>query len=150
MQLYNRPSIYNYTESKHRGISMKIKLDISSEVIANMMTSAMESGDPVTTAARGGWCDGIFVLEGGSNHENWYADPKTYDWPFVIKIVEVDDERTGHTIPHLVRQKDMARGLIIMASKYPHVFKNVLNGDTDAPCADIFLQCTVFGKEKYA
>lgn len=39
---------------------MHIKLEISAERIANMMISAMESGDPVTTAAKGGWCWGIY------------------------------------------------------------------------------------------
>ena len=35
-------------------------------------------------------------------------------------------------------------------AKFPHKFGKVLAHDTDAPCADIFLQCTLFADEKYA
>lgn len=129
---------------------MLITIDIPAEVIANMMISAIESGDPVTTAARGGWCNGIGLVTRGAARDTWYADPKTYERRFLIKVVEVDDEAPGHETVHYVRPPDMKRGLQIMAAKYPGLFKQVLANDTDAPCADVFLQCTVFGEEKYA
>lgn len=129
---------------------MRIAIDIPAEVIANMMISAIESGDPVTTAARGGWCNGINLRSRGADHDTWYAKPETYERPFVIEVIEVDDEASGHETHHRVRPTDMARGLQIMAAKYPGLFKQVLANDTDAPCADIFLQCIVFGEEKYA
>lgn len=130
---------------------MKITLNIPSAVMANMMISAMESGDPVTTAARGGWCDSI-------NNKSrkkftgvwWYADPKYYEGQFSFEVVEVDDEATGHKTTHVVTAERMARGLAVMAEKFPHFFGYVVSDNTDAPCADAFLQSIVFGKEKYA
>lgn len=139
---------------------MEIKLDIPADRIANMMISAMESGDPVTTAARGGWCSAINLLEvdGKKLHSvrsrfpngNWYADANLYNGEFLIEVIEVDDEITGHETRHMVRSYDMAIGLQRMATTFPRIFSQVLKDDTDAPCADIFLQCVLFGEEKYA
>jgi len=43
-----------------------VKIDIPNSVIADMFCSAIESGDPVTTASRGGWCAGINLKEVGT------------------------------------------------------------------------------------
>lgn len=129
---------------------MQIQIDIPADRIATMMISAMESGDPVTTAGRGGWCNGINLLRGKAEDDIWYACPKLWSGDFQIEIVEVDDESTGHETSHTVGPAELARGLAIMATKFPHIFKQVLDDDTDAPCADILLQCTLFGDEKYA
>lgn len=130
---------------------MKIELEIPSERIANMMVSAMESGDPVTTAARGGWCSAINNKSRKVFKGNWwYADPSYYEGQFVFEIIEVDDETTGHETTHRVNRQRVLDGLRLMAEKFPHLFKHVLEDDTDAPCADIFLQCIIFGEEKYA
>lgn len=127
---------------------MKIELNISSEIIANMMISAFESGDPVTTAARGGWCNGI-NLPAESSDALWYAEPTFWRGDFQIEIIEVDDESTGHETKHKVDRARMQAGLVTMARKFPHIFAHILSDDTDAPCADIFLQCICFGEEKY-
>jgi len=129
---------------------MKIEIEVPAHVIANMMISAIESGDPVTTAARGGWCSAINLIAGGEARDVWYADAKLYEGDFLIEVVEVDDETTGHETRHAVRPDDMIIGLRRMATQFPHLFKEVLGDNTDASCADIFLQCIVFGEEKYA
>lgn len=141
---------------------MQITTEVKSDVIANMMISAIESGDPVTTAARGGWCSGINVSE-ELEHEfafyerpqskskyPWYANPKFYESSkAVIEIIEVDDETTGHETTHKITPADMQRGIALMAKVCPEHFAYIVNDDTDAPCADSFLQCTVFGELKY-
>ena len=133
-------------------MTSKVKVTlIMTDAISNMMISAMESGDPVTTASRGGWCVAINnrsrkAFEG----EWWYADPQYFNGPFSFEVVELDDEESGHVTKHKVRPIDVARGLTVMAMKFRHHFAKVLADNTDAPCADIFLQCILFGKEKYA
>jgi hypothetical protein len=136
---------------------MQVALEIPTSRIANMMCSAIESGDPVTTARKGGWCNGIY-LKGGEKAVKqfekdgpWYCDEKLYSDPrCVLRIKEVVDEATGKEKTHTVSLSDMARGLNVMAEKFPHVFAQILEDNTDAPCADIFLQCILFGDEKYA
>lgn len=139
---------------------MKVSLEVSPEVIANLFTSAIESGDPVTTASRGGWCNGINLgRQSGipSRHKTkdgypWYSNPKIYrdKFPLHLLIDEVDDEETGHVTTHEVFRMDIIRGLEDMAKKFPEIFAQILEDNTDAPCADIFLQCVLFGEEKYA
>lgn len=129
---------------------MQVTLEVPAEKIANLMISAIESGDPVTTAAKGGWCNGINILRGGDAHDLWYADPKTWDGDFLIEVIEVDDETTGHETTHKVDRAAMERGLKIMAQEFPHIFAQILEDNMDAPCADILLQCALFGDEKYA
>lgn len=129
---------------------MRVTLDIPADRIANMMISAMESGDPVTTAARGGWCSAINLIKGARPIGAWYADAALWDKTFVIEVVEVDDETTGHETKHRVDPAAMCKGLQVMAEKFGHLFAQIMRDDTDAPCADIFLQCILFGEEKYA
>jgi hypothetical protein len=145
---------------------MKITIEISADRIANLMCSAIESGDPVTTAAKGGWCSGIYYRT--KAHEPpkgyWYVDPAFYESSqFQIEIHEVADENifdvhapdetnlaSGALKIHTIRRKDLMKGLAAMAEKFPRQFAQILKDDTDAPCADAFLQAVVFGEEKYA
>lgn len=149
---------------------MKVELNIPAATIANMMCSAIESGDPVTHARKGGWCAGIYWqakgadLPEGLREGNWYFDhPEIYEKiNTTLEIHEViddgydparsDDENVeaGVLMIHQIGRFEMAKGLAVMATKYPRIFKQVIEDDTDAPCADIFLQCTLFGEEKYA
>lgn len=129
---------------------MKISFDIPAERIANMMISAMESGDPVTTAARGGWCVSIDLIGKYTGKGWWYADPTIYEAGHRMKIVELDDEATGHKTVHVIGKPQIIKGLETMAQKFPRAFAQILADDTDAPCADLFLQSVLFGEEKYA
>lgn len=146
---------------------MQVRINIPAERIANLMCSAMESGDPVTSAARGGWCNGIYYRTKSTTppEGNWYVDhPEFYDAAdFQIEVHEVADENTfdvgapdkknlksGALVIHIIRRKELLKGLAAMAVKFPHQFGQVLRDDTDAPCADAFLQAVVFGEEKYA
>jgi hypothetical protein len=145
---------------------MKITLDISAERIANLMISAIESGDPVTTACKGGWCWGIYWHTREATPRTnglWYAKPAFWRGNFKIQIVEVEDEnlydrwldddgniKSGAFKVHTLHRADFVKGLTVMAEKYSHLFGEILNDNSDAPCADIFLQCVLFGEEKYA
>lgn len=136
---------------------MQITLTIKPESIAVLMISAMESGDPVTTASKGGWCDGIYYHTKRSKPPEalgnglWYTAPEFYESPdFQIEVVEVDDETTGHRTGHIITRSNLLAGLKTLAEKFPHHFADLLTGNTDAATADIFLQAVVFGEEKYA
>lgn len=133
-----------------------VSLTIKPEKIAGLMISAIESGDPVTTAARGGWCAGIYAGSEaddppGSTEEHgpWYANPDYWARDFTVEIIEVDDERTGHTIAHRIGRAQIISGLQVMVSKFPIHFANAVSDDDDAETADIFLQCVCFGELRY-
>lgn len=140
---------------------MKIEVTVTSQVIANLMTSAMESGDPVTTGARGGWCDRInliFIEVTWSSSQpiadyvgkpSWYSEPEVYDNSFLIEVVEIVDENNGTKVTHQVTRDKMRKGLTIMANQFPSVFAQIFEEDIDTACADLFLQLILFGEEKY-
>ena len=130
--------------------AISIALDIPVERIANLFASAVEGGDPVTTARRGGWCEGIRSKKRSRAAGDRYARPDTYRGDFLIEITEIDDETTGHKTKHIIHKAHVRHGLKIMAENYPRQFGQITTDNIDAPCADIFLQCTLFGKEKYA
>lgn len=133
---------------------LQVKLEIPASAIANLMISAIESGDPVTNASKGGWCDGIYYRTKKAKPpkgELWYAKAAFYETKdFQIEVVEVDDEETGHTTGHIITRANLLAGLKTMATKFPDRFAQIIEDNTDAPCADVFLQCVVFGEEKYA
>lgn len=146
---------------------MQVILNIQADQIANLICSAIESGDPVTTASKGGWCNGIYYHTKSATPPdgNWYIDkPEWYESDdFKLEIHEVSDEdkwkhdasdkeniRRGALTIHTIDREKILIGLTVMAERFPHSFALILQGNTDAPCADVFLQMVVFGEEKYA
>jgi hypothetical protein len=128
---------------------LEVTLSIPAQRIADLMCSAIESGDPVTH----GWCDGIYYRTVQTNPPdgNWYVDhPEFYESAdFQIEVVELDDE-TGHKTSHLITRTNLLHGLKVMAEHFPQHFVDFISENDDAATADIFLQCVVFGEEKYA
>lgn len=131
---------------------MQVTIDVPAARIADLLTTAIESGDPVTTAARGGWCTGIYWKARGVRPPDhcWYNQSSNFIGDFDLQIVELADESTGKEVAHNIDEEKVAKGLSIMATKYGHLFKQIMTDNIDAPCADIFLQCVCFGEEKYA
>lgn len=128
---------------------MKIELEVSSEKLASLMTTAIESGDPVTTAARGGWCVAITSLNNHPFGPTWYNEPAYWSQNFSIEVTEYHEEDNTKT-KHKVGPSEFKNGLVVMATKFPRLFGQIMQDNIDASCADIFLQCVVFGEEKYA
>lgn len=92
------------TYAKPVSINLRIPLDR----IAELFASAIDGGDPVTTAARGGWCDsirpgGISKARAHSiSQDYWYGQPQFYDGGFLLYITEVTEETTGAKKTHRV------------------------------------------------
>lgn len=129
----------------------KLKTVITPETIRDLMTTAIESGDPVTCAARGGWCAGIMRVDGAAppEGEHWYYQPRFWAGKFTIRVHEVDDETTGHITKHSIRRRHIEDGLTLLANKYPEILSNIVNNNHDANDADIFLQCVCFKEVRY-
>lgn len=130
---------------------MHIVLNIPNSRIAQLFSSAIEGGDPVT----GGWCNGINP-HGGSRRKaaefrHWYTAEKFFSNGFLLQVSEVlDDGRDGKVKVHTINDGHVRRGLTVMARVFPSQFEQILSDNIDAPCADAFLQSVLFGEEKYA
>lgn len=138
---------------------MEIKIDVSADRISTLMTSAIESGDPVTSYHKGGWCAGInpsslSSKDKAKKFDHWYGAADFFVGDFAIDVIEVLDESLeakGKNLKHhIITPLKMRKGLAVMAKVFPHQFALILKDDTDAPCADAFLQSICFGEEKYA
>lgn len=128
-----------------------VPIEITAQQIADLFESAIDGGDPVTTASRGGWCDGIYLMRNGKQTDDFpYFEAKTYERHFVLEIIEIDDETLNHKTAHKVDRSVIITGLQKMARQFPERFGQIVTDNIDAPCADIFLQCVLFGEEKYA
>jgi hypothetical protein len=108
----------------------------------------------------------VSALEGGSNY--WYmvtglCDPNekrqkskfTYLSDYVMKgqglfindsVYETDKSKQRYGVLDL---NTIRTGMVVIAQKYPHHFKDILSGDCDATTGDVFLQCCVFGELIY-
>ena len=118
---------------------IKITLEISDEILLNLLCSA---------------------FEGGSNY--WYTDVAEHTDP-----THADDENCHHWAEwnpvyggsivvtdeegekHLIDRAALQRGMQIMVQNYPQHFDNVITGDDDAETGDVFLQCCCFGEIVY-
>lgn len=74
-----------------------------------------------------------------------------HDWtrPYIIPFVEggalimgADD---GEERVHVLDREVLAKGLQVMADKYPRHFSDFLDENDDADTGDCFLQCCLFG-----
>lgn len=134
-------------------MKVTVEFDIPAQTIADTMCTAIESGDPVTTAKRGGWCSGIYYKTKDTEPPpgNWYYDnPTFYEADdFQIQIVEYHEDDDTET-PHTIDAKKLRDGIAKMATIFPKHFNDMVAENGDAATADLFLQAIVFGEEKYA
>lgn len=137
---------------------MRFEVEITEKTIAYLMCAAIEGGDPVTNASKGGWCSGIYAKsplappkgqKDWSEPGIWYASPEFWAAGFTIEIAEFHEE-TGKTTKHKITPTLLKRGLSTMAAQFPRQFAMVMEDNYDATCADALLQSICFGEEKYA
>lgn len=123
---------------------MQITIDIPDERVAQLFQTVAESRDPVTR----GWLDNMQLIAGRSAKARWWEDETLFcNTGLQIVVVEQDDETKKR---HLIGLRKIRVGLTKMATRYPYIFEQVIKDNIDQSCADIFLQCVVFGEEKYA
>lgn len=130
------------------GLTVTTQTEVPFQRIADMMIGAIEGGSTY-------WCRSFrrHEVPGGIELEErpWYADPKIYHLPgfsFRVIIDEID-EATGKPEQRFITAADFAKGLQIMAAKYPEHFTDLVKENDDATTADVFFQCVVLGEIVY-
>jgi hypothetical protein len=96
--------------------------------------------------------------------ENVLESASSTDWARIIRY-EVAKTLKGHDAivledwgdenesqgRHRVTKSSIAKGIAILAEKYPHLFEQIINENTtDMYSGDYLLQCAVFGELKYS
>lgn len=96
------------------------------------------------------------AIEGGSNY--WAridVGPHQLGWRnyFAAKftIIEISDEKAGAVQgrTYELTLDKLKAGLQILADKYPHHFKDVIDETGDATTGDVLVQCALFGEIVY-
>lgn len=112
-------------------------ITITSQQIADQFVTAIEGGSTY-------WCRSFKLQSPGdvawddpADKGPWYANPRLYDDPD-LKIEVIEDEEDG---THIIGQAEIAKGLAIMAEKYPQHFADMKDETGDAITGDVFLQC---------
>lgn len=65
-----------------------------------------------------------------------------------LRLVETEPDKGSDGVCCLSRE-DFERALVILATKYPHHFKDLIARTGDMYTGDILIQCAAFGEEKY-
>lgn len=134
---------------------MDITISIPSERIADLLSTAIECGDPVTQ----GWCGGVKLKSYTANRfpidtkGTWYETPELFeDKNLELIVTEFTDESVEDGAPkdHSIGLDQINRGFVLMAEKYGRHLADILTENSDAATADIFLQLVVLGEERYA
>lgn len=129
---------------------MKIEIEVTPEQLAQLFATFIESSDPVTSA----WCPKVRPWHAEAWGGNDYAAADFWSGKFAIRVFEYDESAAARkkraTTEHVVNDTRVAAGLAVMAARYGHLFQRIHADNIDQPCADIFMQCVLFGEEKYA
>ena len=86
-----------------------------------------------------------------NSHKDYYINthlsyPINKGGSLVITVLEgVDEDQDGKTFT--LNLESIQNGLVVMAQKYPHHFKDIKDGDQTT--GDVFLQCCLFGEVLY-
>lgn len=113
---------------KNKTISVRVHVTI--EDIENMLYSAAQGCDY--------WCSNSGEL--GYEHNVKQVTEEGLDW------IAVDAEREkGEQTHFFLNMTRIKRGLTILAKKYPHHFKDIIDENTDMITADCLVQCALFG-----
>lgn len=115
---------------------------IPARMIADLFVTAIEGGSNY-------WINHI-VHKGWKKEESqtkwWYDDTTYVGTDRLHLIVEAEDDLEQHEVKG---REAVEKGLAILAAKYPHHMKDIIDDNHDAATADAFFQCVVFGEIVY-
>ena len=135
--------------------TFSVSLTFTHQMLADLITTFVESGDPVTRS----WCQGLRPVDIASVQDRrfgrpWYASVKIYQTEDMIFIIKADEAKGAGVFEKEIRISDFARGMSLLATHdkgaYAHQFQNILEDNHDATTADILMQLIVYGEEVFA
>jgi hypothetical protein len=131
-------------------LSVTVTTEVPWSTITNCITGAIEGGS-------GYWCEvfapsadcEIMVDRYRTSGLIWY-DEVTY-WAGGGKAtLKFDPPTDDHPGEQTIGKDELAKGLNVMATKYPKHFGDLVQENDDAGTHDLFLQCVLFGEEVFA
>lgn len=116
-------------------IELSIKFKLNEGTFHDQVTSAVEGGSSY-------WA----LINVGKHQPGW----RNY---FTAKftIIETGDEKAGvvQGKTYKLTLDKLKAGLQVLAEKYPHHFKDIIDETGDATTGDVLVQCALFGEIVY-
>jgi hypothetical protein len=143
--------------------TFSVSLTFTHKMLADVITTFVESGDPVTCS----WCRKIrpscTMAEAARRFGRpWYADVKLYQVQQneTILLITAENDKAPGDFEKAITMADFTRGLALLAQAkdkkngaigiYAHQFQNILEDNHDSTTADLFMQLVVYGEEVFA
>ena len=123
---------------------MKIEIEVSDEIISNLLCSAFEGGSNY-------WIESTRCEVKGDCFTSDRFDRTTVpllDGGTVIVTLQ-DEAYKGKGVTYHLNRPAILRGLHGMLHHAPKHFGDALAGNDDATTGDVFLQCALFGEVVY-
>lgn len=114
-------------------IEIVTKVSVTEEQIDNLLCSWRESG-------HSDWFDRIRVTTPATEPTEYIHEIPLRGGELAVLV-----ERKWYSLDKAA----LERGLQTMAEKYPKVFQQIVDENDDALTADCFVQCCLFGEERY-
>ena len=114
---------------------VNVKKEITNQMVANLLITAREGGSNY-------WIEGYTC--DAPEQEFTPIDGELYrfaDYPLNGGVIHI--QHNDGDIVDLTKES-LQTGLQIMADKYPHHFKDLVEDNMDADTADAYLQCCLF------
>jgi len=125
-------------------VLVPVKVEVSAQKICDQLCAAFEGGSNYWLRAAA-LIDSLVPPKKGNI---WYGQEKIYTPGFRCELGYDDPEGPGETVK-IITWDDLAKGLQIMAEKYPRHFADVIDETGDAITGDVYIQCVIFGEIVY-
>lgn len=109
-----------------------VRVEVDPERIVGLFISACEGGSNY-------WCQGVTPHKPEGAKDGYWAMLEG----FHLTEIETD------AVEFFVSKKDIERGLQLLPTLAPKAFSSLVEDNTDAEVADVFLQLCAFGEIKY-
>lgn len=133
------------TASK-KGFEIAAKFEVSFEDVASLLESAWQGSAYWATVveyrAPDAW---LFETTPKAEEGKHYGHDYALNPGGAVVVSDMEDDDKRHTLDH----QTVARGLAIMAEKYPSHWSDFVGDNADMSTGDVFLQCALLGEVLY-
>lgn len=116
-------------------ITVATTYDVSQQQVADLVVTALEGGSNYWL----GPCEPRYT-----SHED-YSQADKYSEDMISRVFSVDEDDDTYVFDRIA----VRRGVTLMANKFPHHFRDIINDNADAMTADVFMQCALLGDIVY-
>jgi hypothetical protein len=121
---------------------MKIEIEVSDELISNLLSCAFEGGSNY-------WLKSTRCELNGDSPSRADRTLIPLEHGGVVICTLQDEPYTGKGVEYRLTRASIEHGLVLMRDKHPKHFGDAIDESEDAITGDVFLQLCLFGEVVY-